>query len=78
MPEKPKEKKYYTVEVECLIPAIVRYRVLVEDGDYEKAVLETTKALPIQSPTLKMNKMKRLVSKVYDWGTHMLRYQKRG
>lgn len=75
--EKPKEKRFYTVEVECLIPAVVKYRVLVDEDEYEKAVLESVKTLPIERPALRLGQMKRIVARVYDWGTNMLRYTKR-
>ena len=75
--EKPKEKKFYTVEIECLIPATVKYRVLVEDGEYEKAIQESVKVMPMGPPSLKLARMKRLSAKVYSWGTNMLRHMRR-
>jgi len=75
--EKPKEKRFYTVEVECMIPAVVKYKVLVDEDEYEQAVLESVKTLPIAPPSLKLPRMKRIVARVYDWGTNMLRHIKR-
>jgi hypothetical protein len=71
-----KQKKYYTVEIECLLPAIVKYRVLVDEGNYEQAIVDSIKLHPIEKPILRFNKMKRLKAKVYDWGTSMLKHVK--
>jgi hypothetical protein len=75
--EKPKEKRFYTVEIECLIPAVVKYRVLIDEDEHEKAVLESFKTLPMERPSFRLLQMKRIVARVYDWGTNMLRYTKR-
>lgn len=69
-----KEKRFYTVEVECLIPAIVKYKVLVEEGEYQKAVLETIKLSPLERPKLRLNMMRKIKATVYDLGTNMLRH----
>jgi hypothetical protein len=69
-----KEKRFYTVEIECLIPATVKYKVLMEDGEYQKAVLETVKLSPIDRPKLRLNLMRRIKATVYDLGTNMIRH----
>jgi hypothetical protein len=74
--EKPVEKKWYTIEVECLIPAIVKYRVLVDEGEFDKAALDSTKAVPMAPPKLQLAKMKRLSAKVYEYGTNMLKHKR--
>ena len=71
-----KQKKYYVVEVECLIPATVKYRVFVDEGEHAKAIVESEKILPIEPPKLHLSRLKRLSAKLYDWGTNMLRYTK--
>ena len=72
-----KQKKHYTVEVECLVPAIVKYRVTVEDGEFDQAIVETFKLLPITQPKLSIAKMRRISAKVYDWGTSIIRHIKK-
>lgn len=75
--KKTPQKKFYTVEVECLIPAIVKYKVLMDEGEYEKAAIETLRLSPIERPSLKLGMMKRIRAKIYDLGTNMLRHIKR-
>jgi len=72
-PQKP-EKKYYTVEVEALIPAVVKYRVLAESP--ELAVDEAMRAQPIERPTLRLPQMRKLKARVYNWGTNMLKHMR--
>lgn len=69
------KKQYYTVEVEALVPAIIRYRILAETP--EKAVEELDKTPPLDRPKLKLAKMRKQVARVYLWGTNMLHYVKR-
>jgi hypothetical protein len=73
--EKPKQKKYYTVELECIIPATIKCRVLVEDGAYELALTEALKNL--QKPILQMGRMKKISAKISDSGTNMVRYTRK-
>jgi hypothetical protein len=77
MPKEQKQKKYYTVEVECLIPAVAKYRVLVDEDDYDKAVLGTIKIVPSETPRLQLGRMKRLSAKVYEYGTNMMKFIKK-
>lgn len=72
-----KEKKFYTVEVECLIPAVVKYRVLVDEDEYDLAIKESIRVMPMSPPKLNISRMKRISAKVYDWGTNMMRHVKR-
>ena len=72
--EKKPEKKYYTVEVEALIPAVVKYRILAESP--EAAVAESLRTSPVERPILRIPSMRRLRAKVYNWGTNMLQYTK--
>jgi hypothetical protein len=73
--EKPKQKKYYTVELECLIPATIKCRVYVEEGAHELAVKEAFKNL--SRPVLKMNRMKKVSVKVCDSGSNLVRHTKK-
>jgi hypothetical protein len=72
--KKPVQKKFYTVEVECLIPAVVKYKVLVDEEDYQQAVAETVKIAPVERPSLHLGRMRRLKARVYDLGTNLLRH----
>jgi hypothetical protein len=74
--EKSKEKKFYTVEVECIIPATVRYRIMVDEGEYDKAALECVNSVPAAPPKLQLAKMKRLSAKVYEYGTNMVKHKR--
>lgn len=68
------EKKYFTVEVEALVPTIIKYRVLAESA--EKAVDLINGAALLESPKQKLSAAKRIKARVYDLGTVMLRYTK--
>jgi hypothetical protein len=72
--EKKIEKKYYTVEVECLIPAKVRYRVLIDEDKFTLAANETIKINPSGPPQLDLSRMKRIQAKVYDYGTTLIKH----
>lgn len=74
---KPLKKKYYTVEIECLIPATVKYKVYIEEGKYEEGIKETYKMVPIERPKLKLGALKRLSAKVLEYGTNIIRYTKK-
>jgi hypothetical protein len=74
--KKPPQKKFYTVEVECLIPAIAKYKVFIDEGEYEKAAIETVRISPIERPALKLGMMKRIRARIYDYGTNTLRHIK--
>jgi len=74
--EKSKEKKFYTVEVECLIPATVKYRILMDEGEYDKAAVECIKSVPAAPPKLQLAKMKKISAKVYEYGTNMLKHKR--
>ncbi len=71
---KEPEKKYYTVEVEALVPTIIKYRVLAESA--EKAVDLISSSPLLESPKQKLSAAKRIKAKVYDLETVMLRYTK--
>lgn len=65
-----KQKFYFDVKVECLLPATVTYRVFAEDA--EQAVLMIKNASP-NSVQHKLNAKKDLKITVYDAGCSMIR-----
>ena len=72
---KPDKKRYYTVEVEALIPSTVKYRVFAKDP--EEAISLISKTNPIERPIQQMNRMRKITAKVYFWRTNMLQLLKR-
>jgi hypothetical protein len=72
--EKKIQKKYYTVEVECLIPAKVKYRILIDEDKFTLAAIETIKSTPIEPPKLDFSRMKRIQAKIYDYGTILIKH----
>lgn len=76
--DKPKEQPkliQYTIEVEALVPATLKYKVLAYTP--EEALLSLHKATPIESPKLKFAGMKRLSAKIFNYGTSILKLSKR-
>jgi hypothetical protein len=69
------EKRYYTVELEAMVPAIIRYRILAETP--EEALAQLDRTPPLERPKTKMQGMRKQVAKVYLWGTNMLQLIKR-
>lgn len=70
---KPKEKKYFTVKVEAMVPATISYRVYAEDE--ESAI----KLIDRQSPTHfqpKINAGKKIKIMVYNSGSNIIRLVK--
>jgi hypothetical protein len=72
--EKPKPV-YYTIELEAMIPAIVKYRVLANSP--EEALILMAKSQPVQQPKLIMNSMKKIKASIFNYGTSILKYSKR-
>jgi len=73
--EKPKEKRYYTIELEAMVPATIRYRILAETPEEALDLLDKTP--PLERPRTRLPGMRKQVAKVYLWGTNMLQYLKR-
>ncbi len=71
---KEPEKKYFCVEVEALVPTVIKYRVLAESA--EKAIDLINNASILETPRQRISAAKRIKAKVYDFGTIMLRYTK--
>lgn len=66
------EQKYYTVIIDALIPAKLTYNILAESPE---SALELAKTKhPTQPPQFNFSQIRRLVGKVYDMGTVMLRH----
>ena len=70
----PKEKKYFDVKIECMLPAVLIYRILAEDANQ---ALELIKGKSPNSVQHKLPGRKELVAKVYDSGSCMLRHIKK-
>lgn len=70
----PKEKKYFDVKIECMLPAVLTYRILAEDANQ---ALELIKGKSPNSVQHKLPGRKELVAKVYDSGSSMLRHMKK-
>jgi len=74
--EKVKPKpKYYSIEVEAMIPAILKYKILASSP--EEAIQGIFKSSPVSQPRLILSGMKRLGAKVFDFGTKMIKFSKR-
>lgn len=66
----PKQKKYYTVNVECITPCIITYRIYAEDEN--DAINQVNKAHPINiKPNINLKKL--IKATVYDSGSSLIR-----
>lgn len=72
---KEKKPEYFLVEVESLVPTIIKYRILAKD--YNEAIDLINKSNPIERPYTNINRGKKLSVKVYKWGTSIMEYIKR-
>lgn len=70
----PKTKQYYDVKVECMLPAVLTYRILAEDPNQ---ALELIKGKSPNSIQHKLPGRKELVAKVYEAGSSMMRHMKK-
>jgi hypothetical protein len=70
----PKEKLWYDVKLECLLPATLTFRILAEDASQ---ALELIKGKSPNSVQHKLAGRRDLVAKVYDAGSMMMRHMKR-
>ena len=76
--DKPVEKLkliQYTIEVDAMIPATLKYKVLAYSP--EEALLSLQKATLIESPKLNINSMKKISAKIFNYGTSILKLSKR-
>ncbi len=70
---KPKEKLYYDVKVECMLPATLTYRVLAEDA---QQAAEMIKGLTPNTVKHRLIGRRELTLRVYDAGCSMIRFMK--
>ncbi len=71
-----KEKKYYEVRVECLVPTTVSYRVLAEDEKEALKLLDQNQAGAPVSVNYKINLKRKIKLVIYDWGTTIIKMVK--
>lgn len=70
----PKPKFYYDVKVECMLPAVLTYKVLAEDP------IQAAELIKEKSPNQVSHKLhgkKDLVLRVYDASSSMMRFMKK-
>jgi len=67
--------EYYTIEVEAMIPAIIKYKILAKSP--EEAYVKLYNAIITEPPKLNLAGMKRLSAKVFNYGTKILKYSKK-
>lgn len=70
----PKPKFYYDVKVECMLPAVLTYKVLAEDA---AQAAELIKGKSPNHVSHKLHGKKDLVLRVYDAGSSMMRFMKK-
>ncbi len=70
----PKPKYYYDVKVECMLPAVITYKVLAEDPNQAVEMIRGKQPNQVQH---KLIGRKELVLRVYDAGSSMMRFMKR-
>jgi hypothetical protein len=71
---KIKPKLYFDVKIECMLPAVLTYRVLAEDATQ---AAELIKGKSPNSVSHKLVGKKDIVLKVYDSGSSMMRFMKK-
>ena len=71
----PPKLEYYTIEVEAMIPATLKYKILAKSP--EDAMNNLNKAQPIQSPKFSFGGMKKISAKIFNYGTSILKLSKR-
>lgn len=72
--EKPKPT-YYTIELEAMIPAKLKYKVLANSA--EEALQGILKSQPFQQPRLNFAGMKKVSAQIFNYGTRILKYSKK-
>ena len=68
-----KEKKYYDVRVECLLPAVLTYRVLAEDAEQAANMIKNLQPNQVKHKLIGRKELKLLV---YDSGSTVIRFMK--
>ena len=69
----PKQKKFYDIKVEALVPCLLTYRVYAEDE--QSAITEISKKAPIAvKPNLGLKRI--IKATVYNAGSSLIRFIK--
>ena len=68
-----KDKKYYDVRIECLLPATLTYRVLAEDAEQAASMIKSLQPNQVKHKLIGRKELKVLV---YDSGSTIIRYVK--
>lgn len=71
--EQPKQKKYYTVKLEALVPCNLVYRVYAFDEN--EALLQIDKASPIEVKPM-IGRKRNIKALIYEAGSLILKLQK--
>jgi hypothetical protein len=67
------KQNIYTVEVECIVPAKVRYKVQASSPEEAIELVKNKQAIQ-SAPILDLNKLKKISAKVFDYGTTLVKY----
>ncbi len=70
-PVKKTEKQFYTVEIDAWTKSTLKYKVFAESP--EEAVKLIDKSPMLNAPATKINGMKKISAKVYQYGTNMIK-----
>jgi hypothetical protein len=71
--EKIKEKKYFDVKVEVMLPATLIYRVYAEDAEQAANMIKSMTPNQVKHRLIGRKELKIMV---YDYGTSMIRFVK--
>jgi hypothetical protein len=74
MYKKPKDKKYFDVKVECMLPATLIYKILAEDAEEASLLIKNKQPNYVHH---KLIGRKEIKLTVYDAGSNMIRFIKR-
>lgn len=72
--QQPKPKYYFDVKVECMLPAVLTYRVLAETPEQAADLIKGQQPTGVQH---KLIGRKELMLKVYDASSSMMRFMKK-
>jgi hypothetical protein len=74
-PAKKAEKQFYTVEVDAWTKSTLKYKVFAETP--EEAIELIDKSPMLNPPVTKVNGMKKISAKVYQYGTNMIKLMRK-
>lgn len=72
--DEPKQKFYFDVKVECMLPATLTYRVLAEDAQQAADLIRGKSPNAVHH---KLHGRKEMMLRVYDAGSSMMRFVKK-